>query len=70
MSKKDACPFCGSETPTIETPFLTLNNKGEHVKKTQPCCRWQGQNMKWQTRHANPITHEKQDLKDVAKWGK
>jgi hypothetical protein len=70
MDKKYRCPFCGSKTPTIETPFLELNKQGEHVKKTQPCCRWQASNIKWKDRHTDPITNKSEDLKDIAKWRK
>lgn len=70
MPNEYKCPFCGSKTPTIETPYLILNNKGERVKKTQPCCRWQGANIKWQKQHTDPITHKTEDLKEIAKWKK
>lgn len=68
MAKKDKCPFCGSEERMIKTPYVSLNGKGEYETKMQPCCRWQGQNMKWVNKHENPITHERPDLKEVAKW--
>lgn len=63
------CPFCHSKTPIIETPFLELDSKGNHVKKTQPCCRWQAANMRWQGQHVDNKNKEPlQDLKDIAKW--
>jgi 23S rRNA G2445 N2-methylase RlmL len=66
--KKDICPFCGSETLMIETPFMVLNNKGEYERKKQPCCRSSAQNQKWIQKHENPITHEKPKMKDIIKW--
>lgn len=68
MPKDWKCPFCGSKTPMVETPYVELDGKGNRVHKTTPCCRWQGANMKWQSRHENPITHEKPDLEGLSKW--
>lgn len=64
MSK---CTFCGSDELFIETPFVELNDKGEHVPKKTPCCQAQRKNMQYIKRHFDPLAENIPTLEEVAK---
>lgn len=63
-SKKDVCPFCGSDKIRIETPYVD----GFGRKISTFCCLSQKKNNDYINKHMDLRTGHKPGTEEVARW--